>query len=142
MYVDAQQLLSDAQALTATAASTNYIDLGVDRDMGPGESWSICLSVDVAADFTTGDETYSFAVQTDDNTSFSSATTLSTVAILASALTAGSKHMLFVGLTNERYIRVNYTLAGTTPTVTVTTFGCPSRMIPARVTYASGYSIT
>ena len=32
MFLDAQTLLSDAQALTATAASTNIYDLAVDRD--------------------------------------------------------------------------------------------------------------
>lgn len=37
MYVDAQNQYSNAQAVTASAASTNLIDHGQARDLGTGE---------------------------------------------------------------------------------------------------------
>lgn len=143
MILDAQHLFSDAQALTATADSTNYIDLGVDRDIGRGEPMAVVFTVDVAADSTTGNETYQFQVETDDNTSFSSSTIIGDRTILAAALTAGSRHVIPLGYTNERYLQVVYTLGGTTPTVTVTAFLQPMSMIDSNdITYADGFTIS
>ena len=48
MYVDAQLLFSDAQAVTAAAASTNSIDLGAVRDIGTGEELYVVCVCDVA----------------------------------------------------------------------------------------------
>ena len=60
MILDSLLKFSDAQALTATADSTNVIDLSNDRDIGIGEPMALVVTVGVAADFTTGDETYQF----------------------------------------------------------------------------------
>lgn len=135
MILDAQLQFSAAQALTATAVSTNILDLGSARQIGIGEQLSILLCAIVAADFTTGDETYSVAVQTDDNASFSSATVLSTTAILASQLTLGAVYVIAFPRTGvERYVRLNYVLAGTTPTVTLSAWLQPTNMIAAAST--------
>lgn len=56
MYVDALGLVSDAQAFTAVAVSTNSIDLGnvtPKRVIGTGEPVGFGVAVDVAADSTT-----------------------------------------------------------------------------------------
>lgn len=143
MFIDSQLLLSDAQALTATADSTNVVDLGVDRDIGRGEPVALFISVDVAADSTTGNETYQFQLETDDNAGMSSSTIVADATILAAALTAGSRHVIPMGITNERYLQGVYTLGGTTPTVTVTASVQPMNMIATEdVTYASGHTIT
>ncbi len=143
MYIDLENQLSDAQALTATADSTNYIDLGVDRDIGKGEPMALVVSVDVAADFTSADETYRFQLETDDNTSFSSSTIVADLTIVAGSLTAGSVHVIPITNTNERYLQGVYTLAGTSPSVTVTAFLQPMSMIQnADVTYASGFTVS
>jgi hypothetical protein len=141
--IDSKLLLSDAQALTATADSTNSVDFSSDRDIGRGEAWAMVMVVDVAADFTTGDETYTFAIETDDNSSFSSATTLFSTAILAASLTAGSQHVFPLGITNERYVQAVYTLAGTSPSATVTTYLAPLNSVntSSGVYYASGYTV-
>lgn len=142
MFVDSQTLLSDAQALTATADSTNYIDLGVDRDIGRGCPQALVIVVDTAADTANADETYQFQVETDDNTSFSSSTIIADRTIAGASLTAGSRHVIPLGLTNERYLQAVYTLGGTTPSVTVTAFIQPMDQIAAEdVTYASGYTV-
>ena len=143
MYIDSQHLFSDAQALTATAASTNVIDLGVDGNVGIGEPMAVVLSLDVAADGTTGDETYAVALQTDDNSSFSSAAQIGSATITRGDA-AGSRYIIPVPMdtTGERYLRLNYTLGGTTPTVTVTAFLIPASMIQNYVAYADGFTIS
>lgn len=129
MIIDAQQLFSDAQALTATAVSTNVIDLGSDRNLGKGEPMAVVVGIDVALDGTTTDETYVVTVQ-----SGSTATPTDVIATRAITYTEGVVGARFViplpaDSSTDRYLRVNYTLGGTTPTGTVTTFLQPQNMI-------------
>ena len=70
MLIDYNLQMSDAQSVTADAASTNVIDLGSDRDIGPGEEMKIALNFDVAMGGSS--PTLAVQVQTDDNSSFSS----------------------------------------------------------------------
>ena len=63
--VDARLECSSAQALTASADSTNVIDLtGTALQVGAGRPLYMHFNVTVAADFTSSDETYSFGVAT------------------------------------------------------------------------------
>ena len=157
MILDEQNLLSDAQALTATAVGTNTIDLSVDRSMGNGEPLAVVFVVDVAADQTTGDEDYTFDVeyasaadqsagqQSVGRRLFESGTPTAP-AQDADLLVAGFKFAVPIPPTalseSERYLGVRYTLAGTTPTVTVTAFVQPMSMIDSSVDYANSYTIT
>lgn len=144
MILDAQLQFSDAQALTSTAASTNLIDLGIDRNIGIGEEMAVLLVVDVAADAANSDETYVAAIQADDNASFSSAVTVASITITRGDA-AGTKYAAILpkDLTTERYMRVNYTLGGTSPSVTVTSFLVPANNIDAAdAYYASGYTVS
>lgn len=150
MFNDAQHQFSDAQALTVTAVSTNVIDLGVDRNAGIGEPLCVLITVDVAADGTTGDETYKFDLQTDDNVGFASPEILSSRTVSAlpeiprAAAAAGFKLVLDVpnDLRCERFLRMNYTLGGTTPTITVTAQLLPRSMVQAEAVYPRGYTIS
>jgi len=145
MILDHFLTVSDAQALTASAGSTNIIDMHITgRKTGAGEPMAFVVFVDVAADGTTTDETYTFGIQTDDDVAFGSATTLSTTAITYGNLTAGSKHVLFLdpSWTFEAYTRLYYTLGGTTPTVTVTAALMPVSAIEAVTAYPNNYTIT
>jgi hypothetical protein len=117
MYIDKLLELADAQALTATGNTTNVIDLGSDRDVGGGARLWLVLSIDVAADGANADETYSFALQTDDNVGISSGTTIITQAVPRSTA-AGTRYILPLPHDNERYLRGTFTLGGTTPSVT------------------------
>lgn len=143
MRFDHQEMFSDGQALTVTVASTNYKDFSKDRNVGIGEQMCVVVVPTVAAGNPNGNETYTFAVQTDDNSSFSSATTLSSRAILAADLTVGSVHVLPIPADKsaERYMRVYYTLAGTTPTVTVKVALLPITDVENPVNYAAGSSV-
>lgn len=141
MYVDAQNLFSNAQALTATAVSTNVVDLGADVDVGVGEPMAVVLVVDVAADFTTGNETYQIDVETDDADTFGSAVVLARRIPTAAMLTKGAVMVIPLPNDNERYLRLNYTLGGTTPTLTISAHLAPMSMIQNNKAYADGFSI-
>ena len=144
MILDAHNQLSDSQALTATAASTNIIDFGSDRNIGIGEQLALLVNVEVAADFTTGDETYSVAIQADDNASFSSATTVASFSIIGGTA-AGTKFVQLIPAdqTTERFLRLNYTLAGTSPSVTVSAHIIPANNgVDNYVAYADGFTIS
>ena len=116
MLIDYNLQMSDAQSVTADAASTNVIDLGSDRDIGPGEDMKIVVSFDVAMGGTS--PTLAVQVQTDDNSGFTSASTIATSRTIAAAAVGDT---LVMGLPdqNERYIRLNYDVGGTNPTMTV-----------------------
>lgn len=142
MYIDNFLKLSDAQALTATADSTNVIDLSNDRDIGKGEAMAFVVSVGVAADVADANETYSFQLETDDNASMTSSTIVAGGAIAGASLTAGSIHAFPIATANERYLQGVYTLGGTTPSVTVDTWVAPLADVDQYVDYASGYTVS
>lgn len=112
MYLDRQNLFSSAQAITATAASTDLIDLGSTRDIGAGEPLEVIVAVDTA--FTAaGAATLTIALQTDTSSGFGSAVTLATTsAIAVASLTVGAAVAVFkVPRGVLRYLRLNYTVA-------------------------------
>lgn len=145
MIFDHFETVSDAQAFSTDAGSTNIIDLLVTgRKFGAGEPMALVLFVDVAADGTTTDETYSFNIQTDDDVAFGSATTLSTNVRTYGVLTAGSKHaFIFDPSWNfERYLRLYFDGGGTTPTITGTIAVMPLFALEKVTAYPNAYTIT
>jgi hypothetical protein len=127
MIFSAQDEFSNKQAVTASAASTNYIDLlatgtpygaaaALNRDLGKGKLIPLFIQVTTAFATLTS---LKVAVQTDDNTSFSSATTvLETEAIPVASLVAGYQFNIqnIPLATTERYVRLYYTVAGSSAT--------------------------
>lgn len=146
MFIDNQTVLSDAQALTASAASTNILDLKAAGYLGAGEPLAVVIWVDVAADGTTGDETYVAKLQSDDGEAFGSATDLpnKTVTIPRTTAVAGSVYVIDLDPADitEQYLRVYYTLAGTTPTLTVTAAVMPRSFIGKWRALANAYTIS
>ncbi len=145
MILDALNTYSDAQAFTATAASTNIIDHGADRNLGIGTPLCVVILIDVAADGTTGDETYSAQFQTDDNAAFSSPTSVGgAITITRTTAVAGTRYVLPLppDLTMERFSRINFTLGGTTPLVTLTAFMIPQSYLQNNVDYADAITIS
>lgn len=121
MIFDTQNLLSDAQAITATTASTNVIDLspiaqGIVRDIGKGKQIPLLIQV-VEAFAAAGAATLTVTLETDDNAAFSSAKTVwSSPALALADLKPGYVIVpeYITRRTNERYFRLNYTV-GTGP---------------------------
>jgi hypothetical protein len=139
-YIDAQNLFSDAQALSATGASTNLIDLSQDRNIGIGRAMAVVVTFDVALAGTS--PTIAIAIQADDNAAFSSPGTVATTPALTAAA-QGAQVVLPVppDLLTERFIRLLYTLGGTTPTATVTAFLAPQNQVQNATLYAAGVTV-
>lgn len=158
MILDAQHQFSDSQALTATALSTNVIDLSQDRSIGSGEPMCVVFNVEVAADQTTGDEDYQFDVEYASNAGISAnrkligrrifeSGTPTAPAEDADLLVAGFKFVIPIPPAalseSEQFLGVRYTLAGTTPSVTVSAHLMPMAMIEVgQVSFPKGYTIS
>jgi len=112
MIIDANLVMSDAQgAITATVASTSYVD-----SLSAGDSYEgLWCEFLIDTSFTANSATVQFELQCDDNTSFSSPTTLFiTGAIADTVLVAGYRVARFrIPLGAERYLRAKYTVSGT-----------------------------
>lgn len=99
-------------AITATADSTNVIDLSQNRDIGIGDSKAIDILFDVTTTFlSAGATTLTITVQTStDNSSYT--TLVSTPAIAKASLVAGGEQMLItVPAGVKRYLKLNYAVA-------------------------------
>ena len=135
MIFDRTLLFSDGQAITATAVSTNIIDLGATgtpygaasplvREVGFGNEVELYVGVTQTFNNLTS---LTISVQTDDNAGFGSPTTVWTsIAYPLTDLALGKRYLLpdhiMAGI-NERYVRLNYTVAGTAPTLGKVTAG-------------------
>ncbi len=127
-----QHNFSESQVLSATGASTNIIDLGVPgtvlgapaalrRDIGKGNKITLVVKLDAAAGGTS--PTLDVVLQTDSDPGFGSPTEVARAPQVVSGST-GDRVALFMipRETAERYLRVYYTLGGTSPTYTVSAF--------------------
>ena len=133
MILSAESLLSDDQAITATALSTNVIDLGapgtpygaaaaLNQDQGKGTVVPILIQVTEAFNNLTS---LTITLEVDDNSSISSGKVVNTQTILQADLLIG-KTVFMQHLTNgvdERYLAVRYTVTGTPPTTGKITAG-------------------
>ena len=157
MILDAQNLFSDAQAVTADAVGSNVIDLGVDRAIGSGEPMAVLFSVDVAADQTSGDEDYEFEVEYASDAAQTTARkqvgslnfesgTPDAPALNADLLVAGFQFYIPIppsGLSmSERYLGIRYDVTGTSPTVTMTAALMPMSMLQTDEVYADAITIS
>ena len=156
MILDGQNQFSDDQALTATAVSANVIDLGAARSIGSGEPLAVVFTVSVDADQTTGDEDYQFDVKYATNAALTSGEQLlgrrifesgtpTAPAQNADLLVAGYKFYVPIPPVtlgeSARYLGVEYTLSGTSPSVTVSAHLIPMSFAQSEEEYANGYDI-
>jgi hypothetical protein len=120
-YLDRQILFSSEQAITASAASTDVIDLGSSRDVGAGEPIMVLVQVTQAFDALT---TLTVALQTSATENFASPVQLTAQTLALASLTAGAKFAIGpVPRGVLRYLRLYYTVTGTTPTAGKITAG-------------------
>lgn len=133
MILDQNSLFSDAQAITASANSTNFYDLGqpgvtaynsnqLKRNLGKAKETP--LLIQVVEDFNTL-TSLQIIVQTDDNSAFSSAKDVMSVTVPLAELKAGyicPIDKLPRGIV-ERFVRIRYVVGGTNPTLGKVTAG-------------------
>jgi hypothetical protein len=142
MMYDKLNTFGTEQAVTASAASTDIIDLGATRDIGNGEALELVILCTEAAT-ASGSATVTFSLETDDNSGFSSAATLAgTAAIGKASLTVGTEVLrVKVPFGVERYLRVYYTVAtGPLTAGKFTAFLADDRQ--ANTAYASGFTVS
>lgn len=110
MIIDKFMQVSNEQAVTTTAPSTDVIDTGVaDRAIGDDTDLKLAITVDEAVT-AAGAATVTFALQDSaDNVTF--ADVIATAAIGKAALPAGTKIVRDLPSGLRRYLRVNYTVA-------------------------------
>ena len=135
MIMDKTLEFSNAQAITADAASTNTIDLGATgsaygaatalvRDIGPGEDIPLVVTVTETFNNLTS---MNISIQTDDNTGFSTPKTVyRSPEYTLAQLAIGAEFLLpsdFPVGTNERYVRLYYDITGTAPSLGKVTAG-------------------
>lgn len=149
MMTDALLQLSSAQVVTASAVSTNTIDLGVSRDLGTGTDLYAVFNVDAAVT-AAGAATVNFQVISSANANLSSPNVIAqTDAIGKAELTLGRKPIVVCISpavlnslpTGQRYLGVQYTV-GTGPltagafSATITNGG-----VDVGKHYASGFTV-
>lgn len=149
MILDAQNQLSSAQAVTASAVSTNTIDLGTSRDVGSGEPFYFVFTVDTTVT-AAGAATVNFQIVTSAAAALTAPTVVAqTDAIGKAELVAGrrpivlkvERQVLAAQPIGQRYLGAQYTV-GTGP-LTAGAFSCNGTLNPQDVGkyYAAGYSI-
>jgi len=111
MILDAQHLFSDAQAVTAAAASDNIIDLGSARNIGVGTNLFVVVTVDVAFTDSGSDSTLTVELEGDSTTSFTP-DGVQRLFIIPALAAVGGKYVAKISpdfASNFRYIRLKYT---------------------------------
>lgn len=146
---DAQATFSSAQAVTATAVSTNTYDLLQVRDLGPGSDIYIQVAVDVAAT-AAGAATVTFQVISSASSALTSPTILvQTDAIGKAELTVGRRPIyleipstvLAAQPIGQRYLGVQYTVATGPLTAGSFTAVAVAKAADSVKYYPSGFSV-
>lgn len=132
MLLDTQLKFSDAQALTATAVSTNVVDLRnqatptlVDEAINSGDCW---LEIHVITAAAGGDaaKTTTFSLESDSTADLATSATVhyTSAAITGAAMTAGAVpvRVKLPSGSYERYLGVRYTQSATFTSFTLTAF--------------------
>ena len=111
MLLDQNTILSDAQAITTTAASTNTVDLTAAGNVVAGGLFAVCRTDEAFA----GATGVQISLQTSDTSAFSSVTTLLSATFAAADLAAANKMLMAMALPFglKRYVRAYYTVTGT-----------------------------
>jgi hypothetical protein len=127
MILDNTNIFSDGQAITATANSTNVIDLGaagtpvgasvaIARDIGVGNEINVFCNVTQAFNNLTS---LKIALVSDDNTSLSSAKEIASRTYALAEINA-TKQLKFPARipmgADEQYLGLVFTVTGTAPT--------------------------
>lgn len=147
MLLDQQYAFSDAQSVTTSpTVSTNLVDLGplatgnTGRNVGVGQTIYVVTGVDVA--LVGASAALVVTLETDDNSSFSSATVAQTLYTIPAVSAAGTVSYAAINpaALNERYARLKYTESGGTITsATLSSYVCLD--IDQIAYFARGWSI-
>lgn len=121
MFIDKENLFSNAQAITATAASSDVIDLDGQAVSAARKKGAIGIDLEILAQVVESFATLTsltVALQTDDDSAFGTAeTVVQTAAIATASLVVGHQFRLSsLPHRLKRYVRLLYTVAGSNAT--------------------------
>lgn len=141
MYTDALTFFSDAQAITAAAASTSYVDLSIARGLADGTPLYVAISVDVAFTDGASNSTLTVALEFDSTTTFTPDAT-QTLCSIPALSAIGYRRVIPIAplVTDYQYAQLYYTpVNGDLTTGSVTA----SIVLHAELNkyYASGYTL-
>jgi hypothetical protein len=142
MLIDKQVEFAASQTVTGSAASTHVIDLGEARNIGVGENLYLYISVDETMDDASDNSTVAPSLQTDDNESFASATTLRTYDTIAANTAQGTEYIYRLEPDSyERFIRIYWTVAN--GDLSAGKFSARVLLdVPKQTNYPSGFQIS
>lgn len=151
MILDSQEVLSDAQAVTSTAISTNVLDLNPDgsanaiQDVGNGEPVYLVVQTQTAATDSGSDATLTVTLESDTDPALATTPVVhfSSGALAFSAFSPAGSRLVAIRLPSanyQRYIGVRYTVAS--GPLTAGKFDAfIAKDINAVKAYASGFSV-
>jgi hypothetical protein len=142
MITDKLLRVSEDQAVTATAVSTDTIDLSIARDIGEGEALYMNFAVTTAM---VGGTSVKFEVISSATANLGSPTVIgSTDAIVTADLTLGRNIAVrinpVIGSNGQRYLGARYTVVGTYSAGKITA-DVVMNIQDGRSFYASGFSV-
>jgi len=142
MITDKLLRVSEAQAITGDAASTNTIDLLTAQDIGEGKPLYAVFTVTEAFNNLTS---ILFEVISSANADLSSPTILSMQSQLLAALTVGAQFVVVVppqvASLGKRYLGAYYDVTGTNPSTGKVTCDFVETIQDGKKFYASGFTV-
>jgi len=106
------KLIMEAAVTKTVTGTGTVLDLGIGFAPGGVGQPNVAVTQITAVDFTTGDESYKLQVmESSDNASFTQAGPIITLAPAVGVVAIPA----FI---SKRYVRLDYTLGGTTPSIT------------------------
>lgn len=144
MILDKQNQLSDSQAFSTDAYSTNTIDCGnptPKNDISSGEPMCIAVNVEVAG---AGGGAYEFQAIQSANANLSSEDVLASVFPAEATLAVGYTFMIPIpaGSVTKRYVGLKFNNVSGTTGVTVSAHLIPVSMFQNYKPYAKNYTIS
>ena len=134
--LDRLNLFSNDQAITASTASTDVVDLGSVRDVGAGETSTVLVLVTEAFNNLTD---LTVAMQTSTTENFASPVQLTAATLPLTSLTVGTRFPITtVPRGVLRYVRLYYTVTGTAPTTGRITAGLGTKTVQDPAIYPAG----
>jgi hypothetical protein len=134
--LDRLNLFSNDQAITASTASTDVVDLGSVRDVGAGETSTVLVLVTEAFNNLTD---LTVAMQTSTTENFASPVQLTAATLPLASLTVGTRFPITtVPRGVLRYVRLYYTVTGTAPTTGRITAGLGTKTVQDPAIYPAG----
>lgn len=142
MITDKLLRVSEDQAVTTTAFSTDTIDLKIARDMGEGHNLFMNFAVTTAM---VGGTSIKFEVVSSANANLSSPTVIgSSDAVVTASLTAGKNVAVAINpqiaSNGERYLGARYTVSGTYSAGAITS-DIVETVQDGQKYYASGFTV-